>query len=155
MAKDGDSFAKVIAIASLLVSIVGLGSIVIGIESFRQSGRAALADASQRIITDSANVDKLFIQYPEMRPFFREKKPIHRGDEGYDRAAAIADLRVNAFDAILAAPGVFAGGNSGDTWSNVARSAFRESPIMCEVIAIDKGNYSKATVQIANEVCQR
>jgi hypothetical protein len=37
MAKDGDSFAKVIAIASLLVSIVGLGSIVIGIESFRQS----------------------------------------------------------------------------------------------------------------------
>jgi hypothetical protein len=151
MGKDGDSFAKVIAIASLLVSIVGLGSVVIGIESFRQSERAALAEASQRIISDSLNVDKLFIQYPEMRPFFREKKPIHRGDEGYDRAAAIADLRVNAFDAVLAFPGVF----TGDTWSNVARSAFRESPIMCEVIAMDKANYSKATVQIADEVCQR
>jgi hypothetical protein len=61
MGKEGDSFAKVIAIASLLVSIVGLGSIIIGIESFRQSERAALAEASQRIITDSANVDKLFI----------------------------------------------------------------------------------------------
>ena len=150
MAKDGDSFAKVIAIASLLVSIVGLGSIIIGIESFRQSERAALADASQRIITDSANVDKLFIQYPKMRPFFREKKPIHRGDEGYDRAAAIAELRVNALDAVLTYPGVF----KEDSWRNVVRSAFRDSPIMCEFVLRYKGNYSAATVKIADEVCQ-
>jgi hypothetical protein len=151
MGKDGDSFAKLIAIASLLVSIVGLGSIIIGIESFKQSERAALADASQRIITDSANVDKLFIQYPEMRPFFREKKPIRRGDEGYDRAAAIAELRVNAYDAVLTFPSIF----KADNWSNVARSAFRDSPIMCEFISMYKDNYSKTTLQIADEVCQR
>ena len=150
MGKNGDAFAKLIAIASLLVSIVGLGSIVISIESFKQSERAALADASQRIITDSANVDKLFIQYPEMRPFFRERKSIRRGDEGYDRAAAIAELRVNAYDAVLAFPGVF----KADNWGSVARSAFRDSPIMCEFISMYKDNYSKATVQIADEVCQ-
>ena len=69
----------------------------------------------------------------------REKKPIRRGDEGYDRAAAIAELRVNAYDAVLTFPGVF----KGDSWSNVARSAFRDSPIMCEFIAMYKDNYSK------------
>jgi hypothetical protein len=69
----------------------------------------------------------------------REKKPIRRGDEGYDRAAAIAELRVNAYDAVLTFPGVF----KGDSWSNVARSAFRDSPIMCEFISMYKDNYSK------------
>jgi hypothetical protein len=79
MGKNGDMFAKVIALASLLVSIVGLGSIWISIQSFKQSERAALASTSQQIISDSADVDKLFIQHPEMRAFFRDRKPIHSG----------------------------------------------------------------------------
>jgi len=148
--KNGDMFAKVIALASLLVSVVGLGSIWISIESFKQSERAAVASTAQQIISDSADVDKLFIQHPEMRPFFRDKKPIHRGEEGYDRAAAIAELRVNALDTVLAFPQVF----KADSWSNVARSSFRDSAITCEFISAYKDNYSKATVQIADEACR-
>src|SRR5262249_13115452 len=114
------------------------------------SERTALASTSQQIISDSADVDKLFIQYPEMRPFFRDKKPIHRGDEGYDRAAAIAELSVNALDTVLTFPQVF----KTDNWPNGARSAFRDSPIMCEFIAMYKDSYSKATIQISDEACQ-
>jgi len=150
MGKNGDMFAKVIALASLLVSIVGLGSIWISIQSFKQSERAALASTSQQIISDSADVDKLFIQYPEMRAFFRDRKPIHRGEEGYDRAAAIAELRVNALDTVLTFPQVF----KADNWSNVARSSFRDSPIMCEFISMYKANYSKTTIQVSDEACR-
>ena len=84
-------------------------------------------------------------------PFLETKGRSVRGDDGYDRAAAIAELRVNAYDAVLTFPGVF----EADNWSNVARSAFRDSPIMCEFIAMYKDNYSKATVKIADEACQR
>jgi hypothetical protein len=105
---------------------------------------------TQQVISDSMDVDKIFIQHPEMRPFFRDKKPIRPADEGYDRAAAIAELRANALDAILVFPGVFAVGN----WTNVARSIFRDSPIMCEFVSKYKENYSAATVKIADEACQ-
>ena len=150
MAQNGDWFAKAIALASLFVSIVGLGSVVIGVRALRQSEAAALANLSQQIISDSIDVDKIFIQHPEMRPFFRDKKPIRPGDDGYDRAAAIAELRANALDAVLTFPGVF----KEDSWRNVARSAFRDSPIMCEFVSKYKDNYSAATVKIADEACQ-
>ena len=149
MAQNGDWFAKAIALASLFVSIVGLGSVVVSIRALRQSEDAVLAGLSQQVISDSMDVDKIFIQHPEMRPFFRDKKPIRPGDEGYDRAAAIAELRVNALDAVLTFPGVF----KEDSWRNVARSAFRDSPIMCEFVSKYKDNYSAATVKIAGEAC--
>jgi hypothetical protein len=150
MADGGDWFAKTIALASLAVSIVGLGSVVISIQSLRQADDAARANVTQQVIGDSMDVDKIFIQHPEMRPFFRDRKPIRPGDEGYDRAAAIAELRANALDAILVFPGVSAVGN----WTNVARSIFRDSPIMCEFVSKYKDNYSAATVKIAGEACQ-
>jgi hypothetical protein len=150
MAQNGDWFAKAIALASLFVSIVGLGSVVVSIRALRQSEDAVLAGLSQQVISDSMDVDKIFIQHPEMRPFFRDKRPIRPGDDGYNRAAAIAELRVNALDAVLTFPGVF----KEDSWRNVARSAFRDSPIMCEFVSKYKDNYSAATVKIADEACQ-
>ena len=83
-------------------------------------------------------------------PFLETKGRSVRGDDGYDRAAAIAELRLNALDAVLTYPGVF----KEDSWRNVARSAFRDSPIMCEFVSKYKDNYSAATVKIADEACQ-
>jgi hypothetical protein len=144
--------SRITSFVTLLVSIVGLGAIVISYRTLKQADTSARVSAYQQMVSQSAGVEKLLVEHSAMRPYFRDSKPPTRGDKDYDLAAAIAEMRIDAFDALLTFPALMGFGSIGG-WRNTVRDAFRDSPVMCDLVASYKDNYGTATVNLANEGC--
>ena len=144
--------SRITSFVTLLVSIVGLGAIVISYRTLKQADTSARVSAYQQMVSQSAGVEKLLVEHSAMRPYFRDRKPLTRGDKDYDLAAAIAEMRIDAFDGLLTFPALMGFGSIGG-WRNTVRDAFRDSPVMCDLVASYKDNYGTATVNLANEGC--
>jgi hypothetical protein len=107
----------------------------------------------QQMVSQSSEIDKVIVDHPSMRPYFRDRKPLAPGDKDYDLAAGIAELRINSFDALLTLPH-FLGAETGITgWRNTVRDAFRDSPLMCDIFTTHKANYGSEVTRLAIEVC--
>jgi len=151
--KEIDWFPRLTSIASLLVSAVGLGSIVIGYGALKQADESSRVTAYRQLVSQIADVDRVIVEHPSMRPYFRDRKLIAPGDKDYDLAAGIAELRIDSFDALLRFPH-FLGAESGIRgWQNTVRDAFRDSPLMCEIATTYKSNYGTDTNSLATEGC--
>ena len=160
--RDVDWFGRITSVATLLVSILGLFAVVVSYRSLKEAEASAqLAStnarlsAYQQMVLQSANVEKVIIEHSAMRPYFRDGKPLKPGDEDYNLAASIAELRLDAFDALLTFPAMMGFDREIGGWRNTVRDAFKDSPVMCKVFADHKDNYGSATVgALANEGCR-
>jgi hypothetical protein len=84
-----------------------------------------------------------------MRPYFRDKKPLSRADEDYNLAAAIAEMRLDAFDDLLQFPDLMGFGSQAENWRNTVRDAFRDSPLMCDLVVSYKANFGPTIVKLS------
>src|SRR5262249_13204210 len=107
------------------------------------------------MVSRSGDVDKILVEHPAMRPYFRDKKPLSHADQDCNLAAAIAEMRLDAFDALLGFPDLMSFGSQAESWRNTVRDAFRDSPVMCDLVASYKANYGPTMVKLANEGCPR
>jgi hypothetical protein len=76
--------SRITSFVTLLVSIVGLGAIVISYRTLKQADTSARVSAYQQMVSQSAGVEKLLVEHSAMRPYFRDRKPLTRGDKDYD-----------------------------------------------------------------------
>ena len=51
------------------------------------------------------DLDKVFVQYPELRPYFYANKDIDEKDPVYPRALAVAEYTADTMDSVLAQKG--------------------------------------------------
>src|SRR5690348_8827810 len=76
---------------------------------------------------------RIFIQYPEMRPYFYKGQPIDETHADYARAEAIAELMLDTLFAIAdqaKRSGELKPGQRGGTnWTAYVRDCFAQSPI--------------------------
>jgi len=133
-------------LATFLTAIAALFSIGL---TYRQIGLAAY----QQIISNSIEFDKVLVEHPELRPYFKDSKHIAKDDPSYNRAALIAELQLDVIDSIIAFPLGFAQATEKHTWANTFQRSFRESPIMCEFLQERREQYHDDTIQVAKTVC--
>ena len=155
--KEIDWFSRGTSLLGLFVSIASIGAVAISFYTLKQADTSArlsrALSAYQEMVSRSEDVDKVLVEHPAMRPYFRDRKPLSQADEDYNLAAAIAEMRVDAFDALLEFPDLIGFGSQVEGWRNTVRDAFRDSPVMCDLVASYKANYGRTIVKLANEGC--
>jgi hypothetical protein len=155
--KEIDWFSRVTWLLGLCVSIASIGAVAISFYALKQADTSArlgrALSAYQEMVARSEDVDKVLVEHPAMRSYFRDRKPLSHADEDYNLAAAIAEMRLDAFDALLEFPDLMGFGSQVGTWRNTAQDAFRDSPVMCDLVASYKSNYGPTIVELANEGC--
>lgn len=155
--KEIDWFSRATSLLGLCVSIASIGAVAISFYALKRADTSArlsrAAAAYQEMVSRSEDVDKVFVEHPAMRPYFRDKKSLSRADEDYNLAAAIAEMRLDAFDDLLQFPDLTGFGSQAENWRHTVRDAFRDSPLMYDLIASYKANYGPTIVKLANEGC--
>jgi hypothetical protein len=140
-------------IATLLTALAALASAGLTYSQLQLSTDATRLAAYQQTIANSIEFDKAMADRPNLRPYFKEGKPIAKDNGDYNEAALIAELQLDIIDSIIAYPILFAKQSETSTWDVTYHRAFRESPIMCEFLQERREQYHEQTVQIAKKVC--
>lgn len=81
----------------------------------------------------------LFLEHPKLRPFFFDGAKVADGEPLLGEAEAMADLRLDAMDRVLAAARL--GDIDVSGWKPTFERAFKTSPMMCAVLQDVQGDY--------------
>jgi hypothetical protein len=120
---------------SLLISVSGilLVTTTVGINSYVTSlnTKAFRANVQRSSLDRTIQLDQVFIEKPDLRPYFYDGKPIAKDDAKYDQVVATAELMMDVFDQIA--------GDSKDfpeyyddpgAWDRWMVEMFKSSPIL-------------------------
>jgi len=117
--------------ATLIIALFGLSSIWFAIVQEWD------ADKSRRIASYAAlapqwlEVDKAFLQYPELRPYFNGEK-LKSADPTSDRVLALSDLALDTMDNMLTLGQLAGYANEMAGWKLTFRRLLQNSPAACD-----------------------
>jgi hypothetical protein len=77
-------------------------------------------------------IQKAFIEHPELRPYFYEKKPFRREDKNYQAVATIAEMYLDWFDSfgddyVAELPEMGPNGEQRKMWEKFFKDMFKTS----------------------------
>lgn len=123
-------------IVQTIASLVSMIAIVIAYVQFQESERREEQGVYRTISADWNEHLGLFVEKPGLRPYFFDGKPVGPGDPNADAVFALAAVRIDLMDSILAHmharrwPDAETAG-----WREEFKDAFASSPAMCAQIA--------------------
>jgi hypothetical protein len=101
-------------------------------------------------------LDRVFIEYPELRPYFYEEKDIAKEDPLYNRVVAVAEMHLDTFDYALKHAEDFQNyepfPGSEKVWM---QDMFRKSPILRHYLQTKKAWYSERLQDLVKEAMPR
>lgn len=161
MCKLGTTSYERLSIFIQALGFIGVvGAIVLTYGQVKASGVSLAASTHQNIISHTMEIDKLFIDNPELWPYFFDDKEIAEGDQNYDKALAVGYYHLDFFDTFVtqenAFSNTFPGGRaSRDAWYNYMHNTFRSGPIMCKVLHMgnEEKSYEPEFVAIFDQDC--
>ncbi len=103
-------------------------------KALEQQSETLENSARQVVFSQPIEVDKLFLQNPDLRKYFYENRAIQRDDANYDRVMALADLILDSFD-VFFSQGQFLKELQEDTpaftaWSAYIHDMYATSPAL-------------------------
>jgi hypothetical protein len=96
-------------------------------------------------------VDQVFINEPELRPYFYSNKDIINNDPLYDKVVAVAELLLDFFDSILLQQQHFPQIWPPHEWEAYIRDSFANSPVLCRYLKSVKHWYTDRLVKLMEE----
>ena len=123
-------------IVQTIASLIGMTAIVIAYVQFEESERREEQSIYRTISADWNEHLRLFVDQPALRPYFFDARPVAAGDPNADAVYAVAAVRIDLMDSILAH--MNARGWSGEAtagWREEFKDAFASSPAMCAEMA--------------------
>jgi hypothetical protein len=148
---------------SLLVEVSGVlavaGSIFLlsqqttaQVESLRNSSYIA-------VNSKQLELDSIFIQNPDLRPYFFEKKKIDKNDKNYNKAVSVADYTIDYFDLLYSQvdyflpPRIDQNQKALNSWKTYIKQSFKLSPILCQRLNEVKDWYTSEFVHFVGSEC--
>lgn len=100
------------------------------------------------------DVDKQFIQHPDMVKYIYEGVRVSADSDDYPKAYALAVLVIDLMDSATVMgnhidPNIF----EPDAWERYYEYQFKVSPIICEVITVEADIYGKEIVARGKKYC--
>jgi hypothetical protein len=138
------------AVGGLVVAIIGFWALI---AQLRQVHRSLESEAHSKLYSeDFAWCDNL-LQNPELRPYFRERKPIDQNDPLFGQADELAGLLCVHFEHILLQlenlpPHI------GPRWLDYIRGVIAQSPITQSHLASNPSWYSPMLLSVAGQPSQ-
>jgi hypothetical protein len=147
-------FDTILSVASLLVSMMGLGSIWLTYQNIRDARVSARVNTYQLMVKQASDANALLLARPELRPYFRDAQNLAPDDPDFNRVAVLAEMRLDAYDALMTFPWLL-GESKIEGWRNTIRLELSRSPVMCGVLAGRTTNYGDDLVKIGRVACGR
>lgn len=143
---------------SLTLSFISLLSLIFIIIQIRQTTVSMQASMYATIATQTLEMDKMFIDKPEFRPYFYEGRNIKEGEPNYDKVLSIAEYQLDYFDSTRTELGYIPKDTDTQedrkTWNKYLGDSFANSPILCRRIKANPEWYMKDLVNIATANCK-
>jgi hypothetical protein len=165
-------------LVTLAVSICGLLSLLFIIQQVRLANAQVEAakeqtqlQRTQSVMDQMLELDKLFIEHPDLRPYFYEGQEIRQGDQDelnggqevkgeretpvafkkrYQRVLAIADFQLDFFDLFLnQSESLILSQEDKENWLSYITDSFAKSPVMCQRLNSVKSWYSIEMYEIS------
>ena len=137
----------------LVLSALTIGTVIFAALQWRSSNFAAAESVYERLASDWRENLRVFLDKPELRPYFEEGKKLEVDDPNRNIVLAFADLRLDVMDAVLTYPlikGISTDGMAG--WRNTFWNAFSSSPALCQRLR-DTGEDYGLVVDIGKIPC--
>jgi hypothetical protein len=141
-------------IVQTIASLIGMTAIVIAYVQFQESERREEQSVYRTISADWNEHLRLFIEQPALRPYFFDAKPVAAGDPNADAVFAVAAVRIDLMDSILAhmnARGWSDKATAG--WREEFKDAFATSPALCAEMARTSAHFGLLS-ESANAGCR-
>jgi hypothetical protein len=141
---------------SLLISIGGSIGVIISLwiwsRQTRIFNRQLMEGISQTMVGYSLEISRLFLQFPDLRPYFFEGKTIDANHPDYLRAEAVAEVMLDIFWTMgsqarrIQSP-EFRNSEASSQWANYIGDCFASSPILTSFLTRRKDWYGQEMIQ--------
>ena len=154
-------------VLNVVFSVLGLLSLYFLLEQTRGTfvqaqhlARSVESGAYQSITSELLELHKLYLEHPELRPYFRDGRDIRPDDPNYEQALVLAEFQLDFFDSFWVQseqmPNIL--GREGPdwlSWVTYMRDSFALSPIMCRHLDSIKAWYTPEFVAFAKASCPK
>jgi hypothetical protein len=154
-------------VLNVVFSVLGLLSLYFLLEQTRGTfvqaqhlARSVESGAYQSITTELLELHKLYLEHPELRPYFRGGRDIRPDDPNYGPTLVLAEYQLDFFDSFWVQseqmPNILdRGGPEWQSWLAYMRDSFALSPIMCRHLDSIKSWYTPEFVAFAKANCPK
>lgn len=140
---------------SIVISIAGFIIVILTLKDTENTLTAAdsliHAGLSSQMSNWTIEIDKSFIQHPELRPYFYDNIPIDTNSGDYRRACNIAELMLDGFDAVMGNQYYKLTVKEKDMWRKWIFACFKQSPILRQIFDDTRDWYSAEIGEIYHE----
>jgi hypothetical protein len=100
----------------------------------------------QRMTNEWRDHLKTFVDRPNLRPYFEERKEFEADDQYRQSVLALADVRLDVMDAVLTYAAMSGHSNGIAGWKNAFANAFRNSTVLCARLRETESSYPNAEI---------
>lgn len=122
--------------------IVSFSALFFAFEQSRIANRGVEAQIWQQITQQGNDISRIFIDHPNLRPYFYDDKPIDRNDPNFQAVMPVCELYLDYIDSmqdeyVFALPGMGINGENRVLWDRYFKDMFASSPAL-RAYAIEK-----------------
>jgi len=146
MKQNSSEHAPRLRTAMVILSfIVSFGALIFTFNQLRIVNRGVNAQTWQGIIQQGNNISQIFVNHPNLRPYFYNSKSIDRNDPNFDAVMSVCELYLDFIDSmqddyVFALPGMAKNGEYRKLWDRYFKEMFASSPAL-RAYAIEKQHW--------------
>jgi hypothetical protein len=108
------------------------------------------AQTWQGLMQPGNEILKIFVEHPELRPYFYEGKVIKRDDEEYSQVMTVSEMFLDFIDSfhddyVYDLPGMDANGETRHFWEQYFKDLFASSPALRDFLSEKQKWYPKSS----------
>lgn len=145
---------------SLLISFVGALSLVFIFIQTRQTTTTMKASMYETMNTQTLEMDKIFLQYPHLRPYFYDNEDLSKipDEKTFNEVMIVAEYQLDFFDLVMTQldyiPNDEDSAEDKANWKEYFADSFASSPALCKKISLNPEWYMKRLVDLSKEHCK-
>jgi len=131
----------------ILSAIVAFGAMGLTWYQSLITSRGVQAQTWQTLSAPGTEISKVFIEHPELRPYFYENKPFSREDPNYHAVSSVAEMYLDFLEAFIDdyvanLPGMEPNGVNRVLWDKYFTDMFASSPALQSIAKAEQKWYS-------------
>jgi hypothetical protein len=117
-------------------------------DQIKYQGDAIRASVIQGITTQMLTIDQVFVEYPQLRPFFYEiNLPLPEDHPEHDRALSIAEMLVDLIDSVISLKDHLGSDVAQRGWQKYAHELYTRSVLLHDYVDSHEAWYMPDTIK--------
>ncbi len=151
-------FNAIAAGAAFIAAGTSLGALWYMSKQIEISNSGVAAQVSQAIGQELVEINKSFLDHPELWKYFYQGQPIQPEDSNFPRVMALADMHLDFFDGfddehVRKIAGMEEGGKYWVLWAKYFEDLFRTAPALCLRLSQTKVWYTETITALWDAHC--